>query len=68
MQLCPMKHSKPAIKIEVVGWDNAVTEFTEPWNSVPTRLAVIEDWKADGATLFSDVITIDELELLGTVI
>jgi hypothetical protein len=34
---------------------------------VPTRLAVNEDWKADGATLFSEVIKLDELDVGGTV-
>lgn len=30
-------------------------------------MAVNEDWKADGATLFSEVIKLDELEEGGTV-
>jgi len=63
-----MKHSKPTIEIEVVGWDTAVTEVTEPWNDVPARLAVTEDKKDDGETAFSEDIMLDELEPIGTVI
>lgn len=51
----------------MVGWDNAVTEFVEPWKTVPTRRAVIEDSKADGATLFSEAFTLDDW-LEGTLI
>lgn len=44
----------------MVGWDNAVTEFTELWKSVPTRLADIKDCKAEGTTLFNEAITLDD--------